>query len=267
MVGYFLLSTLVLQMGLGYGVIKAALTGIPTAVGIAVTFAVLAPKVIPMLGRYAISLGTIVMSSGLALLAAIVHYGGVHTNPLAIAPALLMTGIGMGLIMSPIFAVVLNDVDHNHAGSASGVLNAVQQVGGAIGVALIGVIFFGQLTSYAGQSIDSVAPKLRDSLTAQHVPAATQDAIIDGVKDCYHDRVSQKDSTATPESCKQTAGNGGNAEIGKIIEDAAKDANAGNFAHAFKIGVTYAIGLLGIVFLLSFAMPRHIRPEAFEEVA
>ncbi|MDB5178786.1 MAG: drug resistance transporter, EmrB/QacA subfamily [Patescibacteria group bacterium] len=265
MVGFFLLSTLLLQIGLGYGVIKAALTGIPTAIGIASTFALLAPKVIPMLGRYAISVGTVVMSVGLSLIAWAVHNGGVHTSPWLLAVPLLVVGVGMGLVMSPIFAVVLNDVDHNHAGSASGILNAVQQVGGAIGIAAIGVVFFGQLTSYAGQSVDQVAPALRDKMTAQHVPAPAQTAIIDGFKVCYHDRVSQKDSTATPESCKQPTAV--NPTLGKIVADSAKDANGVNFAHAFKIGALYMTGLLGIVFLLSFALPRHIRPEAFEEAA
>ena len=65
MIGYFLIMTLTLQIGLGYSVIKAALTGIPTSIGIAATFAILGAKVIPKLGRYAVTLGTVVMGSGL----------------------------------------------------------------------------------------------------------------------------------------------------------------------------------------------------------
>jgi EmrB/QacA subfamily drug resistance transporter len=265
MIGFFLLSTLMLQVGLGYGVIKAALTGIPTAIGIASTFALLAPKVIPKLGRYAMTVGTVVMSAGLALIAVVIAHSGVHTSPWAIAPCLLLVGVGMGLVMSPIFAVVLNDVDHNHAGSASGVLNAVQQVGGAIGVAVIGVIFFGQLTSYAAQSVDHVTPKLQSDLTSAHVPALAQEQIVHGLKTCYHDRVNEKDTSVTPASCRQS----GPADtiVSSRITDAAKDANATNFAHAFRIGVIYMIGLLAVVFLLSFTLPRHIRPEAFEEAA
>ena len=46
---------------------------------------------------------------------------------------------------APIFGFVLSDVPLRHAGSASGVVNAVDQVGGAVGVALVGIIFFGAI--------------------------------------------------------------------------------------------------------------------------
>ena len=51
MVGFFLTNTLVLQIGLGYSPIHAALTGLPIAVAIAITMATLGEKVIPRLGR------------------------------------------------------------------------------------------------------------------------------------------------------------------------------------------------------------------------
>jgi EmrB/QacA subfamily drug resistance transporter len=265
MIGYFLISTLMLQVGLGYSVVKAALTGIPTSIGIAATFAVLAPKVIPKLGRYSMTLGTFVMGSGLVYLAWVMHHFGLSTSPWVIAPGLLPIGVGMGLIMMPVFAVVLNDIDHNHAGSASGVLNAVQQLGGAIGVAAIGVIFFGQLTQFAPKSVDAVTPKLQAKLTAEHVPAQVQSQIIDGFKACYQDRVNEKDSNAVPASCKQQESGPQNQVLTAAFTDAAKEANNRNFTHAFKIGVEYALGLLVIVFGLSFLLPRHIRPEAFQE--
>ncbi|MCW3005361.1 MAG: efpA 6, partial [Conexibacter sp.] len=153
MIGFFLLSTLMLQIGLGYSVIKAALTGIPTAIGIATTFALLANTVIPKLGRYAMTLGTVIMSTGIVLTSWVISGHGLNTSPWMLAPCLLIVGIGMGLTMAPIFAVVLNDIDHNHAGSASGVLNAVQQVGAAVGVAAIGVVFFGALTNYSSDAV------------------------------------------------------------------------------------------------------------------
>ncbi|HVQ44076.1 MAG TPA: MFS transporter [Candidatus Saccharimonadia bacterium] len=265
MIGYFLISTLMLQVGLGYSVVKAALTGIPTSIGIAVTFAVLAPVVIPKLGRYSMTLGTFVMSSGLIYLAWVMNHFGLATSPWVIAPGLVPIGVGMGLIMMPVFAVVLNDVDHNHAGSASGVLNAVQQLGGAIGVAAIGVVFFGQLTAHAAASVDQVTPQLQAKLTEQHVPAEAQTAIVAGFKACYEDRVNETDANVTPDSCKQSEAGPVNQVLTTAFTDAAKQVNNANFTHAFKVGVEYALGLLVIVFGLSFLLPRHIRPEAFQE--
>ena len=147
----------------------------------------------------------------------------------------------------------------------------MQQLGGAIGVAAIGVIFFGQLTHYAPASIDAATPQLRAKLTAEHVPAAAQDAIIAGFTQCYEDRVNEKDSNATPASCKTAATSttpgapAASQVMTAAITDAAKTANNRNFTHAFKIGVLYDLGLLVLVAGLSFLLPRHIRPEAFQE--
>ncbi|HEY5695535.1 MAG TPA: MFS transporter, partial [Candidatus Saccharimonadales bacterium] len=131
MIGFFLPFTLLLQVGLGYEVVKAALTGIPTAVGISLAIGLLGQKLIPKLGRYALSFGAVVMAIGLLITYLFVKAHGVDTSPWEFIPGLLVTGAGMGLVMAPIFAVVLTDVDHKHAGSASGILNAVQQLGAA----------------------------------------------------------------------------------------------------------------------------------------
>lgn len=267
MLGFFLTFTLLLQAGLNYSVLHAALTGIATAVGISVTVAVLGMKVIAKLGRYALTLGAAVTAIGLTLVSYIANANGLALSGWYLAPALIITGVGMGLVMMPIFAVALNDVDHNHAGSASGTLNAVQQIGGAIGIAAIGVIFFGQLTSHAPVSLDKVEPQIKQELTAQHVPAVAQDQIIAGVRDCYIDRVNQKDTSQTPESCKQAESSStpGTAAISKIIEHQAKVANAENFNNAFHIGTFYEMTLLAVIAILSFFLPRHIRPEAMQE--
>ena len=54
----------------------------------------------------------------------------------------LLAGVGMGAMLAPLFDFVLAGVDDDEVGSASGVLNAMQQLGGAIGIAVIGTIFF-----------------------------------------------------------------------------------------------------------------------------
>lgn len=60
-----------------------------------------------------------------------------------LAPGLALIGFGIGTVLVPLAATVLATVDPAHAGSASGVLTTAQQVGGALGVALISVVFFG----------------------------------------------------------------------------------------------------------------------------
>ncbi|HWZ65972.1 MAG TPA: MFS transporter [Patescibacteria group bacterium] len=266
MIGFFLPFTLLLQIGLGYEVTKAALTGIPVSIGISVAIGLLGQKLIPKLGRYALTLGAVVMVIGLAITYLFVSHNGLDTSPWQFIPGLLVTGAGMGLVMMPIFSVALLDVDVEHAGSASGVLNAVQQLGGAIGVAVIGVIFFGQLTSHAVVSFATVEPQIHQELTQLHLPSQVQNSIIQGVQACYTDRSKQTDASATPDSCKQLTNapkNPASQKIGDIIIGATKKANANNFINAFKAGIMYEAVLIAITFALSFALPRYIRrPEA-----
>jgi hypothetical protein len=268
MIGFFLPFTLLLQVGLGYEVVKAALTGIPTALGIALAIGLLGQKLIPKLGRYALTLGAVIMTAGLATTYLFVKAHGVDTSPWEFVPGLLITGAGMGLVMAPIFAVVLTDVDHKHAGSASGILNAVQQLGGAIGIAAIGLVFFGQLTSHADASFTSVEPSIRSQLAQAHLPEQAQDAIIKGVRTCFNDSAKQKDTSKTPDSCKQLESGPqtpASQTIATAVKDAAKKANTDNFISAFKAAMFYEGGLIAVTFILSFLLPRHIRPEAMEE--
>ncbi|MDQ2897698.1 MAG: MFS transporter, partial [Actinomycetota bacterium] len=59
-----------------------------------------------------------------------------------LVPGLLVVGFGMGLFIAPVFATILAAVTDRETGSASGVLNALQQLAGAVGVAVLGTVFF-----------------------------------------------------------------------------------------------------------------------------
>ncbi len=72
------------------------------------------------------------------------RHGGDITLWAAAVP-LLVIGLGFGLVAAPLPVVILTDVPTGASGSASGLSNTVVQVGGAIGVALLGVTFFGPL--------------------------------------------------------------------------------------------------------------------------
>lgn len=262
---FFFTFTLVLQIGLGYDVLKAALTGLPIAVGISVCIAVVAEKLTPILGRYTMSLGTILMAIGLSILLWVFTTFGHNTQPYQLIVGLLITGAGMGLILGLLFSVTLRDVDPKNAGSASGTLNAVDQLAGAIGIALIGVIFFGQLSAYSTASFSTAEPTIRSTLSSQGLPAKAQDAIISGVKTCYVDRSKEKDSAVVPESCKQLQATGstnpGSVDLDKAIKDGIAVSNANNFINAFRAMTIYAAVLLVITFGLSLLLPRKLSYE------
>ncbi len=269
MISFFLTFGLLQQIGLGFTPLHAALTGLPIAVGIAFTMATLGQKLAPRLGRYALTLGTVIMASGLSLTSWVVYHYVLNTHSWQLIPGLLLIGIGMGFVFGSLFAAVLNGVDTNHAGSASGTLNAVQQVGGAIGIAVIGLVFFSQLSHGAVTSFASVEPTLRQELRAQHLPEQAQTAIVQGVKTCFVDRSHEKDSSVIPDSCKQATGHqatSNDKQLQTSISQATRDANAANFASAFRWSIAYGLGLLALTFGLTLFLPRRFRTEAYTEV-
>src|SRR4029450_7173703 len=153
---FFLIFSLWLQIGLGFSPLHAGGTGAPFGVGAALASAASVPLVAPAAARLVAALGLRVLSVGALLLVAgmgaliwtVDRYGGaVHSWQLI--PALLVCGLGLGCVVAPLVNVFLAGIRGQDAGAASGVLSTVQQVGGAIGVALIGVVFFGLLGSQA----------------------------------------------------------------------------------------------------------------------
>ena len=95
------------------------------------------------LGRTGLQLGTVVAAAGLGGVLLTVVTSGAAVTGWALAPSLAVCGLGLGLAMTPFFDITLAGVTLPLVGSASGVLNANQQLGGTIGVAVLGTVFFG----------------------------------------------------------------------------------------------------------------------------
>jgi predicted MFS family arabinose efflux permease len=84
--------------------------------------------------------GCLAQAAGYALLELTVHEAGGGHDVAWLIPALAVVGAAMGLAYAPMFGIVLAGVDPQHASSASGLLSTVQQVGGATGIALAGIV-------------------------------------------------------------------------------------------------------------------------------
>ncbi len=71
---------------------------------------------------------------------------GAELKPAHLLPALIVLGAGQGYIMTPLLNLVLGVVDEADSGMAAGVVSTVQQVGAALGVAVVGILFTSVLT-------------------------------------------------------------------------------------------------------------------------
>jgi MFS family permease len=141
MVGSMLAITLFLQLGEGFSAIHAGLTLAPFALGTAITAPLAAQKMNAISGRLLIQIGGLVALCGYSAVAVILGSSG-HISTWGLLGPLLVVGMGMGLFVVPVFDTIIAAVTDAEIGSASGVLNAIQQLGGAIGVAVLGTIFF-----------------------------------------------------------------------------------------------------------------------------
>jgi EmrB/QacA subfamily drug resistance transporter len=139
--GVLLVLSLFLQLGLRFSPEHAGLTFAPMSLGVAIAAGASFP-LIPKFGRKVLQAGMLVVIAGLVGVALTVHHGGLDVSTWSLVPGLLVFGLGMGLIFGPLFQVILAGVADDEVGSASGTLNAVQQLSNAAGVAVLATIFF-----------------------------------------------------------------------------------------------------------------------------
>ncbi|TMR88623.1 MFS transporter [Nonomuraea basaltis] len=145
LMGFGLVFSLYTQQGLGFTPLQAGLAGLPQAVGGVLGFGLAMSGLQEKLGRGLLQLGCVVMAAGATVLALTINLAGVDVTAWQLAPGLGLVGIGMGLTMAPFFDIVLAGVEPHESGSASGTLTAVQQLGGALGAAVLGTLFFNLL--------------------------------------------------------------------------------------------------------------------------
>lgn len=143
---FFLILSLTLQDGLGLSPLDAGLVYAPQALMFLLS-SLLAGHVAPRSGRRLLLIGGLVTTVGFASTVVVALISGSHLSARLILPTLLVQGIGEGLLQTPLLNSILSRVRSDHIGLASGVLSTAQQVGGALGVAAVGVLFFGSIGS------------------------------------------------------------------------------------------------------------------------
>jgi EmrB/QacA subfamily drug resistance transporter len=223
--GFIFLVTQYLQLVKGYSALQAGVRTLPFAIAMVVA-AVSSPKVVPRIGT------KVVVAAGLALMAAgfaIASTNDASTSYSVIASAMVLMGFGLGSAAAPATDSILASVPREKAGVGSAVNDTTREVGGTLGVAVLGSIM---ASVYGG--------RILDALSGTSLPAGL--------------RAAAGDSLA---AALQIAGGVGGA-AGRGIALAGQDA----FVQAFQIGsvVTGAVALVGAVIALLF-LPARSRQE------
>jgi len=164
MLAMFFFLALYMQNILGYSPLEAGVRFLPSTV--VIIFAG------PISGRLADRYGPRpLMVAGMLITAASLLWQSrieVDTSYAFLAPAFVLMGLGMGLVMSPMSMAAMNAVDRSKAGVASGTLSMFRMVGGTFGVAALGAL----VASVGRHDLEQSLPQ---------VPAATREALAEGL--------------------------------------------------------------------------------------
>jgi EmrB/QacA subfamily drug resistance transporter len=150
--GMFLIPGVLLQVGLHYDPLQASVAMIAIPLGAFVGSA-LSGMLMAKLGRLILHAGLALIVVGLAGMHAVLDRYGVEVGGWELAVPFAFYGVGMGAIFVPLYDIILADVEQHEVGSASGVLQATQQLGMSLGIAVIGTVYFG----IVGDSTDPAA--------------------------------------------------------------------------------------------------------------
>jgi EmrB/QacA subfamily drug resistance transporter len=151
MFGFFFLMTQYLQFGRGYSPLEAGLASLP----LALTFVAVSPRSAALAERYGaarvMAFGLVVVALGFGVLTTLT----VDTPYVAIAGAFALLGAGMSITAAPATSEIMTSVPLSKAGVGSAVNDTTRELGGALGIALLGSI---ANTAYrSGVELDGLA--------------------------------------------------------------------------------------------------------------
>jgi MFS family permease len=139
--GFSFTFILWIQEGHHYGPLHAGLTLVAFATGGILT-APTAGKLAAKRGRRVLATGGALMAAGTLIVATPAFTDTASLSVWPVLAGLLIAGAGLGWLIVPLVNVVLAAVPVASAGGASGTFNTAQQLGGAIGIAICGTVFF-----------------------------------------------------------------------------------------------------------------------------
>ncbi|MDN0198827.1 MFS transporter [Streptomyces sp. S.PNR 29] len=146
MFGVFLFLTYYLQQSLGYTPIETGLAFLPMTGALVISSTLATSVLIPRVGpKPVVPLGMGLAATGMVWMTALDLHSSYVTD---ILPTLVVVGLGLGLVMPPGMSLAVTGVDAEHSGVASATVNAMMQVGGSIGTALLNTLATSAATDY-----------------------------------------------------------------------------------------------------------------------
>ncbi|MGR3626533.1 MAG: MFS transporter [Limimaricola sp.] len=147
--GFFLVFAIFLQVGFGLTPLQSGITTMPFSLGV-LGASILSGRLGTRWPRERITAGAVLLVIGMTALRLVLPDDGGALSRMAFVVPLALAGLGLGTAVSPLFQTVLANVADRDTGAGSGALQSFQQVGGALGVSVMGQLFFGSLRAGGG---------------------------------------------------------------------------------------------------------------------
>ena len=150
--GFSLATIVYVQAGLGFSAFDAGLLLLPFSLGAFVGVGISAPLGLKI-GKVVCLAGALLQALGVWWVMRIFEDRGTDLTSWSVAAPMALAGIGLGLLVVPLVDIALATVDEAEAGAASGTYGTFQQVGAALGIAVIGSVFFGAAHAFTAASL------------------------------------------------------------------------------------------------------------------
>ncbi|MFD9507246.1 DHA2 family efflux MFS transporter permease subunit [Streptomyces mirabilis] len=240
-VGMFLPLTIYLQSVLGFSALKSGLVLLPLALGSFVTAGpagVLADRIG---GKFILMTGLLAWTAALVWIVGAADVGSSWT---AVASPLFLAGLGAGCTFAPMATEVMRNVPAKLSGAASGVNNALRQVGSVLAGAVVGAVLQAQLAS-------SLTDQARQR--AGQLPAAYRDGFVGGFSQAGTD-VNARQAARLPEGVPH--------DIADRMRALGAQVFGHGFVHAMGPAVLVSAAVLLTGALTCLAVRRHRGPSA-----
>jgi EmrB/QacA subfamily drug resistance transporter len=148
----FYFNSLYVQRVLGYSPIEAGLAFVPFTIGIVIG-AGLSQTLVKRIGLRSVGIIGMLLGTAGMLLFLRLDVGGDYVTDLL--PGIVLVSIGMGMTFVPVTLIATSGIEAGDAGLASGLLNTSQQVGGALGLAILSTLATSKTTSSLESGTDN----------------------------------------------------------------------------------------------------------------
>nr|WP_064571073.1 MFS transporter [Gordonia sp. LAM0048] len=257
--GFFFTVSISAQFGLGYSAFRTGMLALPFAIGAAVG-SLCSPRVVARFtAPFTLTTGSVAVGAGFVWLAMIIEPAAESLPMPGILGPLVLGGVGTGLFIAPLQAVILSDTTEATVGTATGTIPTVQQIGASLGLAVVTLFFFGQVAGQTTETVPAVRAELVASLSESPVQPMLHEAVADRFASCASDQLRSAHPERPAPACAGGPTSPAVAAVAAQARPWTQDAARSVTARTFLAALQTTLVTLGLVAMAIAALTIALR--------